>query len=484
MKEFIHKPRRAPWDANDTQHKAHPPRGGTPKELEDWATLRWETILHYVVGLGKVHLDLKDEASPLVRDVRGVPSLIIDMLENCMLLDVTTDRDVKAQYESFDFDRKTEITQIGYEWMLKNTTSQLWLLLIIYLDGAGGSGDDEEDEESSDESGGDSSGEEGGGEEEHRIMLGKQISILHLMFRIRCMKLGDSFMYDELNEVQQESIDVFEGLGMIRKIKRSGSGDGQDEAARRMIRMALYPTHLGMTCMQGAFSSNDRAATTNATNHNENVGSTSSSTSVAGTVLTMASSSSSASSTVPLHVIVETNFHIYIYLYTESPMYEELLKYFIDIEFYTPNMICGMMTRQSVKSAMDKGITAQQILDFIQEHAHPTMIERAQENNKGSSNSRNSVVPENVRDQLMLWFQETKKFAVNDAKLYNNFESVELYRMVLEYANKKGALLASYDSSTSNILEQQQISSWMTIKSKHHNDIKRFIKEQRNGGGN
>jgi len=166
-------------------------------------------------------------------------------------------------------------------------------------------------------------------------------------------------------------------------------------------------------------------------------------------------------------------------------MYEELLKYFIDIEFYTPNMICGMMTRQSVKSAMDKGITAQQILDFIQEHAHPTMIERAQENNKGSSsNSRNSVVPENVRDQLMLWFQETKKFAVNDAKLYNNFESVELYRMVLEYANKKGALLASYDSSTSNILEQQQISSWMTIKSKHHNDIKRFIKEQRNGGGN
>ena len=90
MKEFIHKPRRAPWDANDARQKAHPPRGGTPKELEEWATLRWETILHYVVGLGKVHLDLKDESSPLVRDVRGVPSLIIDMLENCMLLDVTT----------------------------------------------------------------------------------------------------------------------------------------------------------------------------------------------------------------------------------------------------------------------------------------------------------------------------------------------------------------------------------------------------------
>ena len=46
------------------------------------------------------------------------------------------------------------------------------------------------------------------------------------------------------------------------------------------------------------------------------------------------------------------------------------------------------------------------------------------------------MVPENVRDQLTLWFQETKKARVCDAKLYTNFESVELFEKTVLYAKK------------------------------------------------
>jgi hypothetical protein len=476
MKSLIHQPNHAPWNADDVLHLEHPPCGGTPKELEVWATKRWERILHYVVGLDKVSLDSMDDTSPMVRSELGMSEIVIDLLEKCNLLDkmrqVDDDsRAIIAQYNSYGYYRKTEITQIGYEWMLKSTTSQIWLLLIIYLVNFSVSGGESEEDEEKDDSGvpGDDSGsssdsgsDEGDSdnedEDDNTIML-QQISILHLLFRIRCMKLGDSFMLDELDEVQQKAVEIFEGLGMVRKIKRSGSGSNSgDDGNRRMLRVALYPTHLGMTCMKGAISTSNHMTSKKRNNQSSGLF-TSSLPSTSPSSLSSSSSTSSGSvalsstslSTVPLHVIVETNFHVYIYLYTVSPMYEELLKYFIDIEFYTKNMICGMMTRKSVKNAMEKGITALQILDFIEEHAHPSMVKRAKEKNE-------NVVPPNV--------------VVSDAKLYENFESPELFQKVLEYANKLDAVLAYHDG-------QNGLPMWMTIKSKHHKTIKNFIKKNK-----
>lgn len=520
MKLFIHQPRTAPWDADTlTRCGTNAPNGSLPKELEEWATLKWERILHYVVGQNKILLDENDDTSPLIRSSVNISDEIIENLENCMLLGETKDYSKKSKLESYNFEKKTEITQMGYEWMLKNTTSQLWLLIVIHIlmtsgeDEGEDSSEDDEDSEEDEEEGGeggatkqeikqeinvkteeDEDEDEKDNDDTPSSSIQMKIDILHLLFRIRCMKLGDSFYENELNSTQINSIHIFEGLGMVRRIAIS-SGE-----------IVLYPTHLGMTAMEGALPVEQRTKTSNIGFNTSDLDDTTMNLEDYSIVLdtndndngddvddfednenTTASTSTTSSSTIPLHVVVETNFHVYVYLYTQSPMYEELVKYFIDIHLYTPNMIAGKMTRNSVKSALDKGITSKQILDFIEQHAHPNMIESVKKNQKGPYKG---VVPENVRDQLTLWFQETKKARVCDAKLYTNFESVELFEKTVLYAKKIKAYLASHENTETTVIRRdhnqqetrQTIKLWLSIKSKYHSKMSAFVSSNKKGG--
>ena len=64
-----------------------------------------------------------------------------------------------------------------------------------------------------------------------------------------------------------------------------------------------------------------------------------------------------------------------------------------------PNMICSMMTRDSIKQAFGLGITALQILKFLKMHAHPRILADPSE----------PVLPDNVEDQICLWDRERKR---------------------------------------------------------------------------
>ena len=477
------------------------PVGSSPRELREWATKRWERILHYVVGLGKVRLDPNDETSELIRSTENISDDIVDMLESCMLLDETNSSDKRARLASHGFERKTEITQMGYEWMLKNTTSQLWLLLVIYVLSQEEEEEEEEDEEEEEE---EEENEEHEEHEENETSLKAQISILHFLFRMRCMTLGESFYEHQLDEIQKSAVVIFEGLGMIRRISTSCNG------------ILLYPTHLGMTAMEGSLSG--KSSTSASGRKNQAViledavveveevvvqdTSTTTTTSVTTTGRRLdnlfgeesTDGDSAAMPTSPLQVVVETNFRVYVYLHTVSPMYLELVKYFLDISYYTPNMVAGMMSRESVKKALDKGITSSQILDFIEQHAHPKMVEKSQGGGRrrggggGKKGRSGSVVPENVRDQLKLWFEETRKARVSDAKLYTDFESVALFRKVVAYSKKIGAFLAAHESSNMSMMERDPMSQqevavhhplWLSVKTKKHKEMLLFVKKNK-----
>ena len=68
-------------------------------------------------------------------------------------------------------------------------------------------------------------------------------------------------------------------------------------------------------------------------------------------------------------VIVETNYRMYAY--TRSVLQEQVLRLFAEVCYKLPHMLIGVITRASIRNALTKGISAAQIIDYLQMHAHP-----------------------------------------------------------------------------------------------------------------
>nr|XP_027080328.1 general transcription and DNA repair factor IIH subunit TFB2-like isoform X2 [Coffea arabica] len=85
------------------------------------------------------------------------------------------------------------------------------------------------------------------------------------------------------------------------------------------------------------------------------------------------------------YVVVETNFRMYAY--SSSKLHCEILRLFARVEYQLPNLIVGAITKESLYKAFQNGITAEQIISFLQQNAHPRVAERI------------PTVPENVTDQ-------------------------------------------------------------------------------------
>jgi transcription initiation factor TFIIH subunit 4 len=56
-------------------------------------------------------------------------------------------------------------------------------------------------------------------------------------------------------------------------------------------------------------------------------------------------------------IVVESNFKVYAY--TDSRLYQAILRLFIREDYRFPNLMVGMLTRESLNEAFRKKITAQ-----------------------------------------------------------------------------------------------------------------------------
>ncbi|CAH8516906.1 unnamed protein product [Heterobilharzia americana] len=72
------------------------------------------------------------------------------------------------------------------------------------------------------------------------------------------------------------------------------------------------------------------------------------------------------------YILLETNFRLYAY--TDSPLRTALLSLFSKIRARFPNLVVADITRDSVREALIRGITANQILSFLTANAHPDML--------------------------------------------------------------------------------------------------------------
>jgi transcription initiation factor TFIIH subunit 4 len=95
-------------------------------------------------------------------------------------------------------------------------------------------------------------------------------------------------------------------------------------------------------------------------------------------------------------IIVESNF--YIYAYTSSPAQIGILSLFSNMTCKLPNLVMFQITRDSIRRALDTGITSQSVVRFLRCNFHTMMKEMSAE------------VISSVFDQILLWSTERTQY--------------------------------------------------------------------------
>lgn len=124
---------------------------------------------------------------------------------------------------------------------------------------------------------------------------------------------------------------------------------------------------------------------------------------------------------------METNYKVYAY--TSNPLQIAVLNLFLSLRSRFPNLVIGMITRESIKSALSNGITAAQVISYLSTHAHPQM------------KKQQPLLPPTVVDQIRLWELEKNRIKDDEGYLYEDFRTLQDYELVLNYAKQLNVVI-------------------------------------------
>lgn len=127
------------------------------------------------------------------------------------------------------------------------------------------------------------------------------------------------------------------------------------------------------------------------------------------------------------YIVLETNYKVYAY--TSNPLQIAVLNLFLSLRSRFPNLVIGMITRESIKSALSNGITAAQIITYLSTHAHPQMKKQT------------PLLPPTVVDQIRLWELEKNRIKNDEGYLYEDFRTQQDYELVLNYAKELNVVI-------------------------------------------
>merc|ERR1712025_284608 len=151
------------------------------------------------------------------------------------------------------------------------------------------------------------------------------------------------------------------------------------------------------------------------------------------------------------YIVVETNYRIYAY--TDSNLQIALLGLFTEILYRFPNLCVGIISRDSCRQAFRGGITANQIIRFLNMHMM-------------STNKMSAQVPPTITDQIRLWEQERDRFVFTEGVLYNQFLSQADYDTVKNYADQLGVVVWCKDDKRT-----------LVVTKDGHDDVKRYWRQ-------
>lgn len=106
-----------------------------------------------------------------------------------------------------------------------------------------------------------------------------------------------------------------------------------------------------------------------------------------------------------------------------------------------PNLYVGTISSSSVSTALKRGITAAMIVRYLEHHRHPKVAHRV------------PVLPEAVRDQIMLWESEVNRVRSTMATYYEGFASRAVYDKVAAKAVELGVVVFQDDEKQRLVVE-------------------------------
>jgi len=127
-------------------------------------------------------------------------------------------------------------------------------------------------------------------------------------------------------------------------------------------------------------------------------------------------------------IILGTDYRLYAY--TSNELHILLLSFFTFLEYRLPNLVVGVINRESIRAGLGHGIHAQDILNFIERNAHPQM------------RKQKPVIPETVADEIRVWENEKNRVSFNPGILVENIP-VDVIETVIKYTKDVGAHLYS-----------------------------------------
>eukprot|EP00188_Purpureofilum_apyrenoidigerum_P002885 Plantae.Rhodophyta-Purpureofilum_apyrenoidigerum.ctg294.p1 GENE.Plantae.Rhodophyta-Purpureofilum_apyrenoidigerum.ctg294~~Plantae.Rhodophyta-Purpureofilum_apyrenoidigerum.ctg294.p1 ORF type:complete len:470 (+),score=86.46 Plantae.Rhodophyta-Purpureofilum_apyrenoidigerum.ctg294:197-1606(+) len=207
--------------------------------------------------------------------------------------------------------------------------------------------------------------------------------IVLFLFKISFCVLGQGYPVSALTDTQFQMLDVLCELGLAYKRSKQAS--------------VFYPTKVGRRLIA-------------------NTGSTG-----------KADGKSVSASLGSCEIIAETNFRVYAY--TQSRLQVDLISMFVHMRIRLPNLAVGHITNDSVRAALQNGITAEQIIGYLNAHCSPKCKDRR--------------IPSNVSQMIRLWEAERERLQAKDAVLFDGFVDDEGYDKVEKYAYETGAKLWS-----------------------------------------
>lgn len=162
-------------------------------------------------------------------------------------------------------------------------------------------------------------------------------------------------------------------------------------------------------------------------------------------------------------IIVETNYRVYGY--TDSNLQVALLGLFTEMLYRFPNLVVGVLTRDSIRQAFRGGITADQIISYLEQHAHATMLTK-----ENTAINSTSLLPPTVVDQIKLWENERNRFTFTEGVAYNQFLSQSDFISLRDYAQTIKVLMWENERTRT-----------MVVTKNGHEDVKKFWKRYQKG---
>ncbi|XP_030764948.1 general transcription factor IIH subunit 4 [Sitophilus oryzae] len=158
------------------------------------------------------------------------------------------------------------------------------------------------------------------------------------------------------------------------------------------------------------------------------------------------------------YIIVETNYRVYAY--TDSNLQVALIALFTELMYRFPNLVVGIITRDSIRQALRGGITADQIIGYLKQHAHPQMLAADQK----------QTLPPTVVDQIKLWELERNRLTYHEGVLYSQFLSQADFNVLKEYAQSNGVLIWCNKEKRT-----------LVVNKNAHDEVKKFWKKYSKG---